>query len=582
VRASIEWIIVVLLWQSVQYLSKVYPTLDMLLLYAQCLSIIQGFNVPWPQDLYELTMVMSIVNFNIDAVTPACAGISWNYYKSFWFTIFLPVMFGIGHLAWVGLGYAWMKLVARRTAFGGKLALSCFITDAQEFRQFWMTSFSNWIALLVILYNALCVTSLQAFVCDDMPDGARVLRIDPDQPCGTGDHMVVMAFAVLAIIVYVLGIPIALFLTLFQKRKHNQLKDDESLLLLGFVYTDYEPGFWFWEMIITARRFILCVLMVLLYTMPQFQLACGLMLTIAFICIQYFYRPFKRGMLDVLDSAALVSMALYMIAGLIFTSENSTPAVITLTTQIVLISTTGFIVFAICLFLSTIIKDSHGGRNQKLIRDYSVGAWIKATAALRLHIASDADFYTLIGGEGHSSVSVSNLADSASAVGLDSVLGKDVIGHLLFLLLDRDHSGTVPSEQALENLYKGFELNTPAEVKQLNDAINSKYFRGAFPAEYDIQQYVLSAEASAESNEATLEVEQSNSFVLRIINERAFKPEWLDEMLRREKHVTDKGCALNNLLSENKLCAWYEIDVQNDMTTTKYSESKFETYCAQL
>jgi len=100
--ASTEWIIVVLLWQSVQYLSKVYPTLDMLLLYAQCLSIIQGFNVPWPKDLYELTMVMSIVNFNIDAVTPACAGISWNYYKSFWFTIFLPVMFGIGHLAWVG------------------------------------------------------------------------------------------------------------------------------------------------------------------------------------------------------------------------------------------------------------------------------------------------------------------------------------------------------------------------------------------------------------------------------------------------------------------------------------------------
>jgi hypothetical protein len=45
----IEWILVVLLWQGIQAMSKVYPTLDMLLLYAQCLSIIQGFNVPWPQ-----------------------------------------------------------------------------------------------------------------------------------------------------------------------------------------------------------------------------------------------------------------------------------------------------------------------------------------------------------------------------------------------------------------------------------------------------------------------------------------------------------------------------------------------------
>ena len=45
----IEWILVVLLWQGIQAMSKVYPTLDMLLMYAQCLSIIQGFNVPWPQ-----------------------------------------------------------------------------------------------------------------------------------------------------------------------------------------------------------------------------------------------------------------------------------------------------------------------------------------------------------------------------------------------------------------------------------------------------------------------------------------------------------------------------------------------------
>ena len=98
----VEWCLVICLWLSVQSLSKAYPTLELLLLYAQCLSVIQGFNVPWPQvarplalpagprlacpcrapcltlivhvvcwqNLYELTTVMSIVNFNIDAVTP--------------------------------------------------------------------------------------------------------------------------------------------------------------------------------------------------------------------------------------------------------------------------------------------------------------------------------------------------------------------------------------------------------------------------------------------------------------------------------------------------------------------------------
>jgi len=38
-------------------------------------------------------------------------------------------------------------------------------------------------------------------------------------------------------------------------------------------------------------------------------------------------------------------------------------------------------------------------------------------------------------------------------------------------LLDRDHSGAVPSEQALENLYEGFNLENPQDIKILNDAV---------------------------------------------------------------------------------------------------------------
>ena len=550
-----EWTIVVLLWQSVQYLSKVYPALDLLLLYAQCLSIIQGFNVPWPKRLYELTMVMSIVNFNIDAVTPSCAGFSWNFYKSFYFTILLPVMFGLGHLAWVGVGYAWMKSGGGRTAFGGTIVLSCFVTTAKEFQIYWMTSFSNWIALLGILYNVLCVTLLQSFMCFEMPNGTEVLRIDPDQICGDADHHTMMVFACLGIVVYVFGIPFALFRSLSQKRNKNELKDEESLIILGFLYTHYEPGFWFWEIIITTRRFILCMLMVLFYDAPRFQLACGLILAIVCICTQYFFRPFKYVMLDVLDAAALVSMALYMIAGLIFTSEGSSTEEIELTTWFIFVSTISFIFFALFMFTLNIVKNRHGWRNQQLIRDYTVGAWVKATAALRLKVYSNVAFYALIGGEGQASVPVHKLTDCAAAVGLDTILGKDVIGHLLFLLLDRNCSGTVPSKEALENLYLGFDINTPAEVKLLNEEINDKYFRGAFPADYDAHTLNLSIPVSTESGN---NMTGRHSGVAFPIQARGLKPQWLQEMFRREMHVQDKGFALNQLLSEGKLGSWYE------------------------
>ena len=53
-----------------------------------------------------------------------------------------------------------------------------------------------------------------------------------------------MVAAVLGIILYVLGIPVGLFTVLYRMRQQNKLKDPDVLVLLGFLYTDYEPGFW--------------------------------------------------------------------------------------------------------------------------------------------------------------------------------------------------------------------------------------------------------------------------------------------------------------------------------------------------
>ena len=62
----------------------------------------------------------------------------------------------------------------------------------------------------------------------------------------------------------------------------------------------------------------------------------------------------------------------------------------------------------------------------------------------------------------------------ACAVGLDNMMGKETTGHLLFLLLDGDNSGAVPSEQALENLYAGFDLNCPEEIAQVNEEVKKQ------------------------------------------------------------------------------------------------------------
>jgi hypothetical protein len=83
-----------------------------------------------------------------------------------------------------------------------------------------------------------------------------------------------MVFASIGILVYVFGIPLGMFYVLFRLRYANKLKHDDSLMVFGFLYTDFEPGFWFWNCVLCARRFILVFVMIVLRDLPQFQVCC--------------------------------------------------------------------------------------------------------------------------------------------------------------------------------------------------------------------------------------------------------------------------------------------------------------------
>jgi hypothetical protein len=62
-----------------------------------------------------------------------------------------------------------------------------------------------------------------------------------------------------------------MFYVLYRLRASNTLKDPTNLTLLGFLYTNFEPGFWYWNCALFLRRFTLVMLMIVLYTLPQFQ-----------------------------------------------------------------------------------------------------------------------------------------------------------------------------------------------------------------------------------------------------------------------------------------------------------------------
>ncbi len=59
------------------------------------------------------------------------------------------------------------------------------------------------------------------------------------------------------VIIFALGFPFVNWLVLYLHR--TRLHEGGVKAVYGFLYEDYEPGFWFWDVVITARKLLIIV-----------------------------------------------------------------------------------------------------------------------------------------------------------------------------------------------------------------------------------------------------------------------------------------------------------------------------------
>ncbi len=82
--------------------------------------------------------------------------------------------------------------------------------------------------------------AFNTFSCIPLRDGTSVLYVAPDIICWSGEtHRAMIAASVIAIIVYIIGIPSYVLSTMLYARVHDKLSDSEWLHVFGFMYTRY-------------------------------------------------------------------------------------------------------------------------------------------------------------------------------------------------------------------------------------------------------------------------------------------------------------------------------------------------------
>eukprot|EP01041_Mallomonas_annulata_P006026 gene6026-12146_t len=138
-----------------------------------------------------------------------------------------------------------------------------------------------------------------------------VLRVDPSISCSSDRYTEGVVWAFIMMIVYPIGVPLVYFILYRYRMKiraepRRMLKAGggssslskrsakfESILALGFLYNDYEKKHWYWEVIETIRKLALTAGLSVISHQVGVKLVYGMTVSIAFVKIYGYYRPFE-------------------------------------------------------------------------------------------------------------------------------------------------------------------------------------------------------------------------------------------------------------------------------------------------
>jgi hypothetical protein len=147
------------------------------------------------------------------------------------------------------------------------------------------TSLPALLQLIFLAYPLVTNTAFEAFSCHKFTD-SEWLKVDVAIECGTAEHEEAQAYAVVAILVYPVGM-LGLTGALLWRSRRAILSGKPTKLstAIGFLHREYELHHFWWELVEMLRRFLLVGLMVLAQGSMQ-QLVLGTLFSAVFLLLQ--------------------------------------------------------------------------------------------------------------------------------------------------------------------------------------------------------------------------------------------------------------------------------------------------------
>jgi len=305
----------------------IFECLDVGVSYMQIMSTIFTFNTQYgdhSSPYSDLVSICNIVNLNVDFVSPSClisSGV-WKYAYGYYILLLIPLIPWLISAALTGAALAWSRTLGQKQeVFGVHLGFMC--ANTEQVKNYGFACMKQSIPFLGVVYNNVCLLAFYAFSCFTLRDGTSVMTAAPLIVCWESDeHRAMVGISIVALIVYVFGLPAVTLATTTYARKKDMLRDLTTLKTVGLFYREYEPEYYWWDFAFLVRRFALCLCAVVFSQNPYAQSGIAVLVITTAMIMQFVCRPYWDKRVNSLDCLCCLSILLQCLASLYFSDPD--------------------------------------------------------------------------------------------------------------------------------------------------------------------------------------------------------------------------------------------------------------------
>jgi len=165
--------------------------------------------------------------------------------------------------------------------------------------------------LLFFAYPLVTNVAFAAFPCYELDSGSW-LRADVAIECGSAAHAEAKLLALVAIILYPIGLPLISFILLLQAREAIHGKEATPLSkAIAFLWREFKPELWWWEVVELLKRVVLVGLMQLVWYGEVLQVLLGTLLAMSFLLFQLAASPYADPSLNLVASISSYCLVVF-------------------------------------------------------------------------------------------------------------------------------------------------------------------------------------------------------------------------------------------------------------------------------